>query len=99
MCRSAAGGPGCLLRYHTRLMTLSEKKSLVARFIERCNAYADAELARYRAELETQTGWSALATQDKIAHWTAYRAFNEYTLAELQTDELDHWFTDSDETR
>ena len=34
-----------------------------------------------------------LAVQDKIGHWTAYRAFNEHALAEIARGELDDWFT------
>jgi len=71
---------------------LSEKKAVVAAFIARCNDYADAMLARYRAELDAASGMTALAIQDKIGHWTAYRAFNEHTLHELATARLDDWF-------
>ena len=39
--------------------------------------------------------------QDKIGHWTAYRAFNEHALDELARGELDDWFavTLDDSTR
>lgn len=74
-------------------MTLAEKKALVARFLGRCNEYAERQLARYRAELEGADEWRALELQDKIGHWTAYRAFNAYTLEELEGAELDDWFT------
>lgn len=73
-------------------MDLGSKKALVARFIERCNRYADAELARYRAELEQATGSRAAELERRIAEWAAYRKFNEYTLRELETPELDDWF-------
>lgn len=72
-------------------MTLSEKKALIGNFIGRCNRYADEKLARYRDELQHATGPAALAIQDKIGHWTAYRTFNEYTLGELEGETLDHW--------
>lgn len=71
---------------------LAEKKAVVAAFIKRCNEYADGMLARYRAELEQASGMTALVIQDKIGHWTAYRAFNEHTLDELATARLDDWF-------
>ena len=73
-------------------MNIAEKKALVARFIGRCNEYADKKLEQYRTELAAASGWKALEIQDQIGHWTAYRAFNEYTIAELKTPELDEWF-------
>lgn len=74
------------------MSNIAEKKAVVAQFIARCNDYADAMLARYRAELAGATGMTALGVQDKIGHWTAYRAFNEHTLGELETARLDDWF-------
>lgn len=74
-------------------MTLEEKKTLIRRFLRQCNDYADGQLARYRGELASAaSGREALVVQDKISHWTAYRAFNEYTLEELAGDMLDSWF-------
>jgi hypothetical protein len=73
-------------------MTLSEQKTLVARFLAQCNQYADQKLAQYRRELETADATTALAIHDKIGHWTAYRAFNERAIEELRTDALDAWF-------
>lgn len=72
-------------------MDIAAKRQLVARFIARCNEYADSKLDGYRAELARAAGFDALAIQDKISHWTAYRAFNEYTLRELGDGELDGW--------
>ena len=72
-------------------MNLVERKALVARFIGKCNEYADGKLEQYRAELASASGFKALEIQDKIGHWTAYRAFNEYTIAELASEELDDW--------
>ena len=43
-------------------------------------------------QLAHASGREALALQDKIGHWTAYRTFNEHTLGELATRELDEWF-------
>ena len=73
-------------------MTVDEKKALVAAFLERCNRYATVRIAGLQADLVGATAWQSLAIQDKIGHWTAYRAFNEYTIAELSSPELDHWF-------
>jgi len=74
-------------------MDLDEKKRLVTHFLERCNEYADRELERCRAELEHARGTRALELADKIAHWAAYRAFNEHAIAELATPRLDDWLT------
>jgi hypothetical protein len=72
-------------------MSLAEKKAAVVQFIVKCNDYASAKLVEYRRQLDAASGLDALAIQDKIGHWTAYRAFNEHTLAELATPKLDAW--------
>ena len=63
--------------------SVDTRKRIIAEFIERCNAYAGKQLARYSDQLEEAGAMEALAIQDKIGHWTAYRAFNEHTLTEL----------------
>jgi hypothetical protein len=73
-------------------MDTAAKKAVVADFLARCNRYADGQLDKYRAELAAASTRQALEVQDKIGHWTAYRAFNEHALAELARGELDHWF-------
>jgi hypothetical protein len=73
-------------------MNVAEKKAVVAQFIAKCNDYASAKLVEYRRQLDAASGRDALAIQDKIGHWTAYRAFNEHTLGELATPKLDAWF-------
>jgi hypothetical protein len=73
-------------------MDAQAKKAVVAEFLARCNRYADGQLDKYRAELAALSGSEALAVQDKIGHWTAYRAFNEHALKELARGELDDWF-------
>jgi hypothetical protein len=72
-------------------MTLADKKAAVVQFIAKCNDYADGKLAEYRRQLADASGRDALAIQDKIGHWTAYRTFNEHTLGELATRKLDAW--------
>jgi hypothetical protein len=74
-------------------MDAAAKKAVVADFLERCNRYADSELHRYREQLAAAAPGEALAVQDKIGHWTAYRAFNAHALTELARGELDDWFT------
>ena len=79
-------------------MDIATKKTIVADFLARCNRYADGQLQKYREQLSGAsgatgaTGAEALAIQDKIGHWTAYRAFNEHALGELAGRELDDWF-------
>jgi hypothetical protein len=73
-------------------MDIAEKKAVVADFIGKCNEYADRKLDQYRGELRGASGREALAIQDKICHWTAYRTFNDHTLGELATARLDEWF-------
>jgi hypothetical protein len=68
------------------------KKAVVADFLARCNRYADGQLDKYRAQLAAASAAESLAVQDKIGHWTAYRAFNAHALTELTRGELDDWF-------
>jgi hypothetical protein len=72
-------------------MTTQEKKELIAAFLTKCNDYASVRIERHRTALAGATPWQSMEIQDKIGHWTAYRAFNEYTIQELATAELDHW--------
>lgn len=79
-------------------MTLEDKKALVADFLVKCNDYADGKLAEYARRLAaTADPDERLALQDKIGHWTAYRCFNLYTIAELDGDRLDAWFAEPGE--
>lgn len=73
-------------------MTLSQQKSLVRQFLERCNRYADDKLADYGERLRSCSAADVLPLQDKIGHWTAYRAFNEHAIEELSAGQLDGWF-------
>jgi hypothetical protein len=74
-------------------MDAAAKKAVVTDFLTRCNRYADGQLDKYRAQLATAAPGEALAVQDKIGHWTAYRSFNAHALQELARGELDDWFT------
>lgn len=73
-------------------MDVAAKKAVVADFLARCNQYAADQLEHYRAKLAAASASEALALQDKIGHWTAYRAFNERALDEIERGELDDWF-------
>ena len=73
-------------------MNSADKKAVVADFLRRCNRYAEGQLAKYRQELGVADEAAALTIQDKIGHWTAYRAFNEHALGEIARGKLDDWF-------
>jgi hypothetical protein len=91
--RLAAALPSLLVRItREAAMDIAAKKAVVADFLAKCNRYADGQLDKYRGQLAAAAAGEALALQDKIGHWTAYRAFNEHALAELDRGELDGWF-------
>ena len=69
-----------------------EKKQIISEFIKQCNDYADGQVRKYQARLEQAGAMEALDIESKIYHWKVYKAFNIYTVEELETDELDHWF-------
>ncbi len=73
-------------------MNSADKKAVVADFLHRCNRYAEGQLTKYRLDLEAADATAAVAIQDKIGHWTAYRAFNAHALGEIDRGELDDWF-------
>ena len=73
-------------------MKSADKKAVVSDYLHRCNRYAEGQLAKYRQDLATADAAVALTIQDKIGHWTAYRAFNEHALGEIARGELDDWF-------
>ena len=62
-------------------MDAAAKKAVVADFLARCNRYADGQLDNIATSSRPRSTGEALAVQDKIGHWTAYRAFNEHALA------------------
>ena len=76
------------------MTTADQKKRIVEEFLERCNSYAANMIAKYRAAANGGDAEQELALQDKISHWTAYRAFNEHAIMELKGTELDDWFDD-----
>jgi hypothetical protein len=80
------------LPFEPRPRLARARQALVSQFIRRCNDYADAEVARYRIALQQAPTDDAAGIARKIADWQVYRAFNEYTLAELETTTLDTWF-------
>lgn len=77
-------------------MDINEQKDVVARFLLRCNAYADDMLAGYARKLAAAEhdglADEAGAIRTKRGQWQSYKAFNEHALAELATDRLDDWF-------
>lgn len=72
-----------------------KRKSIVTAFLRRCNDYADRELARYLEQLGSTTDAAiALSIQDKLVHWSAYKAFNDVALTEITHGQLDEWFVE-----
>ena len=72
--------------------SIPEKKKMISNFISQCNSYADGQIRKYQARLEQADAMSALEIETKIYNWKVYKSFNDYTIEELKTDELDHWF-------
>ena len=70
---------------------ISEKKTIVTDFLNKCNRYADGMLQKYRDALVSEPDSEEI--QRKILKWQAYREYNEHAIRELQTSELDDWFT------
>lgn len=75
-------------------MDVAEKKRTVIGFLHKCNAYADDMISGYQQDLRDKSGMEYLQIQDKINHWSAYRAFNQHAIDELKSDILDDWFTE-----
>ena len=71
---------------------ITEKKKIISDFIRQCNDYADGQIRKYQARLDSVEDMEALELETKIYHWKVYQTFNVYTIEELKTDELDHWF-------
>ena len=69
-----------------------EKKKIISDFIRQCNDYADGQVRKYQARLAQAGAMDALEIETKIYNWKVYKAFNIYTIEELETDELDRWF-------
>ena len=69
-----------------------EKKKIISDFIRQCNDYADGQVRKYQARLAQADAMEALEIETKIYNWKVYKAFNIYTIEELETDELDRWF-------
>ena len=71
---------------------ITEKKKIISDFIRQCNDYADGQIRKYQARLDSAEDMDALDIETKIYHWKVYTAFNTYTIEELKTGELDPWF-------
>ncbi len=74
------------------MTSITEKKKIISDFIRQCNDYADGQIRKYQARLDSVEDMEALDIETKIYHWKVYRAFNAYSIEELKTDELDPWF-------
>ena len=74
------------------MVSISEKKEIISDFLEKCNAYSDSMIKKYHHESGGKLSEDELLIQDKIVHWMAYKAFNDYAIEELKTEQLDDWF-------
>lgn len=61
-----------------------QKKDAVADFLRRCIEYADNAIAK-----KTQSG----DEPEELAKWIAYRDYTDYALKEVESGELNDWFT------
>ena len=69
-----------------------EKKRVVIDFLEKCNQYADGMMNKYESQLVDDP--DAEESKLKLLKWQSYKEFNEYAINELESDDLDDWFTD-----
>lgn len=60
-----------------------DEKGIIADYLRKCNAYAEASIARKEARGESE----------EIAAWKSYIEFNEHAITELGNGKLDAWFT------
>jgi hypothetical protein len=69
-----------------------EDAVLVVRdFLQRCRRWAEREIPR---RLEQVAADGRPETAAKLHAWIAYVQFTDHALRELETGQLDHWFTD-----
>jgi hypothetical protein len=61
-----------------------QKKDAVVDFLRRCIEYADETIAK-----KTQSA----DDPEELAKWLAYRDYTDYALKEVESGELNHWFT------
>jgi hypothetical protein len=74
------------------MITIEQQKEIVTRFLRKCNRSSLARLDAYRARQGLRPTIEGLVLAAKIGQWSAYYAFNEFTIDELKTAELDDWF-------
>ena len=78
--------------------SIDQKKKIITDFLIKCNEYADGQKKKYRTQKEQAASMDALLIDSKIYQWNVYRTFNEYTIEELKTSELDPWFAEIGES-
>ena len=59
-----------------------DRKATVVDYLEKCNAYAQASIARKMERGEV----------DETESWKSYVEFNEHAIEEISNGTLDHWF-------
>ena len=60
-----------------------DRKAVVLEYLNRCNSYAEASIARKRERGEEQ----------QTDSWKSYIEFNDHAIEEIKNGTLDHWFT------
>lgn len=60
-----------------------DRKAVVLEYLNRCNAYAEASIARKKERGEEQ----------QTDSWKSYIEFNDHAIEEIKNGTLDHWFT------
>ena len=67
---------------HKEVKTM-DRKATVVDYLEKCNAYAQASIARKMERGEV----------DETESWKSYVEFNEHAIEEISNGTLDHWFS------
>ena len=62
-----------------------DEQSIVTAFLERCNTYAKASIARKKERGE----------DEEIPRWEAYVEFNQHAIEEIADGTLDRWFEEN----
>lgn len=74
------------------IISLEDKKKVIADFLIKCNAYSDQMVSKYEARKADCSEAELAALEQKVHDWGSYKAFNAYTIDELAGEVLDEWF-------
>ena len=56
------------------MTSITEKKKIISDFIRQCNDYADGQIRKYQARLDSVEDMEAQDIETKIYQWKVYRA-------------------------